>query len=63
MSVSALETTLDELRALHAEAAAVIRHFEERAIITAGDVNEEDARWIMRYDAVLAEYRRLGYAV
>ena len=62
MSTSALQMTLDELRALHAEAEAVIRHFADRPVITAEDVTEEDARWIMRYDAVIEKYRRLGFA-
>jgi len=58
-----LRESLARLRDLHDEAQAVIAHFEERPVITAEDATEEDARWIMRYDRVMDEYRRLGYAV
>lgn len=47
---------------LHAEAHAVLDHFRDRPVITAEDATEEDARWIMRYDRVVAEFKRLGYA-
>lgn len=41
---------LQALQALRDEMRAVIDHFTERPVITAVDVTEEDARWIMRYD-------------
>lgn len=59
-SGASLSRDLRSMRELHEEVAAVIAHFRERPVITAEDATEEDARWIMRYDAVKAKLAKAG---
>lgn len=51
---------LQALQALRDEMRAVIDHFTERPVITAEDVTEDDARWIMRYDRLRAQLAKGG---